>query len=386
MADFVFKISPNVVLGTYAANRLGQHALEYGEKFIVIMDPALKESDTAGKITDALKERGIDFFVFDEIKESASSDTIQSALNLAQKAKVHGAIAIGGGKTLSFAKALCAIFFDSEKTVYDYIDENLSPPKNALPLICLPSTPRDNFIFADRAFLKDSRSSKVKILKTQNGLCKLVVWDPNLQSSLNETQISYMTLQVLAFIVEGYISQKANFFSDMIIEKASQLFSQAVDGAEALSQTTPREILLTQAGFAASLGASSSSFGAANLLSLSINVRYKVSRSLLSAILLPHIIEDALTFKAEKLATLARILKACPADASTQDACQSLVSYVKQKSEKAAVPSDLRSVSPALSIEQLSIAVEDAGELELVNNLQRSMTSDDLFEIIKNAY
>lgn len=386
MADFVFKISPNVVLGSYAANRLGQHALEYGEKFIVIMDPALKESGTAGKITDALKERGVDFFVFDEIKDSASSDAIQAALKLAQKAKVHGAIAIGGGKTLSAAKAVCTLFADSDKTVYNYIDEALPPPKNALPLLCLPSTPCDNFVFTNKAFVKDSRSSKVKLLKTQDGLCKMVVWDPNLQSSLTEAQISYMTLQILSFIVEGYLSQKANFFSDMIIEKATQLLTQAVDGTESLSVTTPREVLLTQAGFAASLGASSSSFGAANLLALSINVRHKVSRPLVSAILLPHIIEDGATFKAEKLAVLARILKACPHEASTQDACQSLASYVKQKSEKAKIPSCLKEVSPSLSIEQLSLATEDAGELELVNSLQRSMTTDDLFEIIKKAY
>ena len=386
MADFVFKISPNVVLGSYAANRLGQHALEYGNKFIVIMDSSLKDAGVAAKITDALKERGVEFFVFDEIKDSASTDALQAALTLAQKAKVHGAIAAGGGKTLSFAKAVCTLFSDSEKTVYDYIDEGLTAPKSALPLVCLPSTPRDSFIFTDKVFVKDSRSSKVKLLKTQNGLCKLVVWDPNLQSSLDEAQSSCMTVEILAFIVEGYISQKANFFSDMIIEKAAELFACATDGAESLEVTAPRETLLTQAGFCASLGASSASFGAAHLLSLAINVRHKVSRSLVSAVLLPHIIEDGATFKAEKLAVLSRILKAAPSDATPQDACAALASYVRQKSEKANIPAQLKSASPALSIEQLSVAVEDAGELELINSLQRSMTTDDLFEVLKKAY
>ena len=46
MADFIFKISPNIVLGSYTANRLGQYALEYGQNFMVIMDPVLKESGT----------------------------------------------------------------------------------------------------------------------------------------------------------------------------------------------------------------------------------------------------------------------------------------------------------------------------------------------------
>ena len=78
--------------------------------------------------------------------------------------------------------------------------------------------------------------------------------------------------------------------------------SYALDGAPSLSVTTPQEVLLAQGGCMSSLGASSSSFGVANILAIAINSRYKVSRSLVVAILLPYVIEDAATFKAERLA------------------------------------------------------------------------------------
>ena len=42
MADFIFKISPNIVLGSYAITRIGQYAQELGSKFMVIIDPMLK--------------------------------------------------------------------------------------------------------------------------------------------------------------------------------------------------------------------------------------------------------------------------------------------------------------------------------------------------------
>ena len=48
------------------------------------------------------------------------------------------------------------------------------------------------------------------------------------------------------------------------------------------------------------------------------------------------------------------------------------------------IPARLKDLS--LSIEQLALAAEDAGELDLMNSLQRSMTTDDLFELIKKAY
>ena len=59
MADFIFKISPNIVLGSYTATRLGQYALEYGSNFLVLMDPVLKESGTASKVTASLAESHI---------------------------------------------------------------------------------------------------------------------------------------------------------------------------------------------------------------------------------------------------------------------------------------------------------------------------------------
>ncbi|MBP3366353.1 MAG: iron-containing alcohol dehydrogenase [Treponema sp.] len=383
MADFIFKISPNIVLGSYTANRLGQYALEYGSNFLVIMEPILKECEVAGKITDSLAERKVDYFIFDEIPVVADTETVQAALKLAKSAKVHGVIAVGGGKVLSLAKIVCALYHDS-RTIYDCIDGDFVPPKEMLPLICVPTTNRDSFIFTDKAEAADSRSSKAKLIKTQNGLCRLVLWDPNLQIALTEKQVACMSLESLSFAVEGYLSQKANFFSDMIIEKAVQLLGYAMDGTPGLSVTTPQEVLLTQGGCMASLGASCSSFGAANLLSIAINARHAIPRSLTSSILLPHIIEDAASFKVERLAVLARILNAAKEGDSADEAAAALADYVRQKIAKANIPARLKELS--LSIDQLSLAVEDAGDLEFINALPRSMTTDDLFEMIKKAY
>ena len=110
MADFIFKISPNIVLGSYTANRLGQYALEYGQNFMVIMDPVLKESGTSEKVLNSLKEKNVEYFVFDEVPNCADTETLSNTLKLAQDAKVHGIIAVGGGRVLSLGKAVCAVY------------------------------------------------------------------------------------------------------------------------------------------------------------------------------------------------------------------------------------------------------------------------------------
>lgn len=382
LADLIFKISPNIILGSYVTSRLGQYAGEWGSKFMLIVDPILKESNTSQKVSQALSDRKIDFFTFDEISMLADTEVLSVALRLARDACVHGVIACGGARTLALAKAVCALYHETHD-LYDFVD-GCNPSVAPLPLICLPSTMRDVFLFTDRTPVVDARSSKISLIKTQNGLCKSVIWDPALSVGLTEKQNSSMTLETLSLAIESYMSQKSTFFSDMLIEKSLELLSYGMDGSPSLTITTPKELLLTQGGCMASLGAASSSLGACSLISLSVNSRFNISRSLTSSILLPYIIEDGAKFQASRLAKIAKILKTCEKDASDIDAAASLAESIRTRIAQVNLPSRLKDLS--LSIEQLSLAVEDCGTLDLINSLPRSMTTDDLFEIVKQAY
>ena len=74
MADFTFKVSSNIMLGSYTASRVGQFALEYGTRAMLIIDPILKENGIADKIKQSLSDRNVEFFVFDELSEGDNTD------------------------------------------------------------------------------------------------------------------------------------------------------------------------------------------------------------------------------------------------------------------------------------------------------------------------
>lgn len=382
MGDFIFKIQPNIILGSYTTSRLGQYAHDYGSRFMVIMDPILKEVGAAEKIQQSLTNHKIEFFTFDEVNSTADTTAITNALNLAKEAHIHGVIAVGGAKVLNVARAVCALYNEAHD-IYTYVDGAL-PTTGAIPLICVPTTMRDASLFTDRTPIVDSRSSQVKLLKIQNGLCKLALFDPNLSVTLTENQISSMSIETLCLAIEAYLSQKASFFSDMLVEKSVQLLSYAMDGSPTLTVVTPQEILLSQGGCMASLAIASSSLGVASMLSLCINARYNISRSLTTAILFPYIIEDAAKFRTDRLAKISRILRACPEDTEDPAAVSALIEYVRQHLAKANLPTRLKELS--VTMEQLAMVAEDAGHLEIMNALPRSMTADDLFDLLKQAF
>lgn len=382
MADFTFRISPNIILGSYTSSRLGQFALSYGERFMLVVDPVLKEFGLTEKITQSLKDRNVDFFSFEDITDGSSTKTIEQALALAKQAHISGVISAGGGRAVNIARAVCAVF-NEEHTIYEILDGE--PLKSSpLPFICLETTMRDPHIFTNYIPVLDSRSKQLKLLKVSSDLCKLAVFDPNMTVSLTDNQTQSMAIETLCLAAEAYLSQKANFFSDMLAEKSFELMSLALDSSPTANIITPQEELFAQSGCMASLALGTSAPGTPSLLALCINSRHKISRSLIAAILFPYFIEDCAKFKLAKVAKIAHILNVCNADDSDEQAAVSLAENIRQRLAKANLPARLKDLS--VTIEQLAVPVEDAGLTELVNTLPRSMTSDNLFELIKTAY
>lgn len=382
MADFIFRVSPNVVLGPYTISRLGQQAKEWGTRFMVIMDPFLSEAKLADKIMQSLVDRKIESFVFSELTEGTSTKTIERALALAREGHIHGILAIGGAKALHVGKAVAALY-NEVHDFYTFVDGAL-PTTNPIPCICIPTTYRAPLTFTSEIPITDARNHQLKIMKVQNSVCKMVLVDPNLMLTLTENQKATLSIEMIGMAIEAYLSQKANFFSDMFVEKGLEILSYALDGSPSLDITTPEEVLLAQAGIMISLAAASSSLGVDTLLSLSIYSRYHKSKSLVSAILLPYELEDVSKFKLAKIDKLAHYMRVCPAEITGEDAAKAFIEYVRQKIAMANLPTRLKDLN--LTIEQLSLAVEDISTVNLVNNLPRSMTTDDLFDFVKLAY
>ena len=385
MADFTFRISPNIMLGSYSTSRLGQFALEFGSRAMLIIDPILKDNGVAEKIRQSLSDRQIDFFVYDEISDGATSKNVEAVLNLAKESHVQCIVGVGGGKTMCVARAVAAALNDAiaGKDFYELVDGKL-PEKESVPLVCVPTSIRDPHIFTNFIPIIDSRSSRIRLMNARQGLCRLVLFDSNLNATLSQNQVDSISIEIFGLIVESYLSQKSNFFSDMLAEKGAELMHLAVEGTESLTVTTPQEELLAQGGCIASLAAGTSSLGTASLLSLCINSRFKLPRSLVTAILLPYVISDCANFKLDRVAKIARLFGVAKGEDDDSAAASQLSETVRQRIAKAHLPARLKDLN--VSIEQLALAVEDASALDYMNALPRSMNSDDLFDLIKTAY
>lgn len=382
MADFVFKISPNIILGPYTFARLGQIASAWGTHYMLIADPILKEFNLIEKAVTALEDKGISVFVFDDIPSGATSTTLEQALSLARGAHVHGIISFGGSKTASLGRAIASLYNENHE-VYEYM-AGAQPYSGALSYIEVPSTCRDAFMFMDRTPVIDARNRQIKLMKTQTGLCKAVIVDPNLYMHMSPNTAVSMVFHAVTLAVEGYISTKSNFFSETILGKSIEMLLLALDPEQSKLVGTPSEMLIAQGGCMASMGVAVSSPGVATAIALACNARYKTSTSLVCSVLLPYIMEDASRAKVDRIATIGKMLGVSTAGITANDCARAAIDDIRRRLALAGLPTRLKDLG--LSIDQLVPAAEDAAALDLMNYIPRAMSSDDLFDLMKQAY
>ena len=382
MSDFSFQIPQKIILSSYGIIRLGEFVQGWGDKFMIVMDPILTQVDAGEKITKPLTDRKLDFFTFSDIEGPADTKTLDAALRLARQAHVDGIVAAGGSKAISLGRAVARLYNDTRETYTALEKDDIAAAP--LPLVCVPTTIRDRFMLTRSVPLVDSRSSALRIMHGGGAAGDTIIVDPNLTLTLSNNQSSSIALEALAIALEAYISPRANFFSDMAAEKALELFSLAFHGTSSLDVTTPKEELLSQAGLMASLAASTSSLGMTSLLSVCLNARFATPSALIASVLLPYIIDDAAKFRLGRLAHAARLLKAAEGGGEDAKAAGDLAEFVRKELAASNLPARMKDLN--LTLEQLSLAAEDAGKTEFINSLPRSMSSDDLFALIKTAY
>jgi len=382
MSNFTFKLTSNIILGNYSIAKIGSEAIQFGKKFLFVVDPLLHETGIAKKIIDALEERDISVLVFDGVKRSADSDIIENALGLARGVFIDAVIASGGMGPVAVGRAVASLYNETG-SIYDFI-EGQPCTAEPLPFIEVPSTCREPFTFTPFSPIVDVRSRKIHLLKIRYDLCKLCVFDPACYSNLAPNAMTATILQGVGIAFEGYISSKTNFLSETILGKAIERFLLSLDPQQGRSIGTSRETVIAEAACLTAIGISFSSPGLGSAIALACAGRYNISSSVVGTILLPHILLNAQTSSLEKVLKIGRMLNIDTQGTDTLVVAHSTIEEIRRRLTQAHLPTRLKDIN--LTIEQLITIAEDAVSLSFMNYIPKPMRSDDIFELLKEAY
>ena len=78
-------------------------------KILVVTDKDLIKFNVATKVTDVLKNAGIAFEIYDDIKQNPTVENVKSGVKAFKNAAADCLVAIGGGSSIDTAKGISII-------------------------------------------------------------------------------------------------------------------------------------------------------------------------------------------------------------------------------------------------------------------------------------
>jgi alcohol dehydrogenase len=379
--DISFKLDPEVLIGPDTINRAGAYCARWGGRALIATEQVLYEKKNIERLTGILEDSGIEVIVFDEIPAQATADVAETVATLARGARCSSIVGFGGLKTQAIGR-LAAILASSNTRVFDLLDGRKSE-EAAVSYIAIPTTGRDPFLFSDYFIAVDPRDRSVKLIKSPDRLCAAALIDGNLSESLSGAFAATTAFDGFCVAVEAYCSARSSFLSDALLEQAISLYSRMM-ASYMDNQGVDLAGNATNAGFLTALGSSVSAPGIGAALSYAINGRFPVAKSWCSTVLLPYILERLVTARPEKLARVAALMGEPVEGASVSDAANMTVETIRRRMGALKVPARLKEFN--LSLDRLVPVADAARNLEFVSFSPWTVSAEDAFDILKQAY
>jgi alcohol dehydrogenase len=328
-----------------------------------------------------LEMSGISSIVFDSVGPDSFSEVVDAAAGLASAGKAQLVIGLGGVHTLSIARAI-ALLTPSALRVDDYMDGN-RPDKKALPMLAIPTACRDPFMFKDSIMMIDGRNRNTVLKNTFGEYPKAVFIDPETASSIPAATFTFTIMDTLMYAIEGLMSEKSNFLSENLFLKAiSALFTSDRKHDE---NTWDHEALVkaARAGMVTAMGLSMAGPGFGAALSMIISSRARAPRVLVSAVILPLVLEYGVKVCPEKIARLAPILSESVEGLSSVEAAGRVVETIRHRIGLKRV--QMRLSEFGLGVDDLGSIADSVRHFDFITQLPAPLTAEDLISMLRKT-
>ena len=134
----------NLRFGSGITREVGDDLTDLGVKrTLLLIDPALRDTQSAEIVFASLKAARVEFAVYDQISVEPTDASFREAASFARSGRFDSFLALGGGSTIDTAKA-ANLYATHEADFFDFVNapigKGLPVPGPVKPLIAIPTT------------------------------------------------------------------------------------------------------------------------------------------------------------------------------------------------------------------------------------------------------
>ncbi len=274
---------------------------------LLVTDKDLISLEMITKIIDDLKKRYNELKIFSDFSGNPIGKNISAGVEVFNKNRCDGVIALGGGSTLDVGKAI-AFMCGQERPLWDFEDIGdywkRANENRISPIIALPTTAGTGSETGRASAIINEETGVKKIIFHPKFMPSIVILDPKLTVDLPPRITAATGMDALAHNLEAFCAFGFHPMADGIALEGMKIIKNSLpiafkDGHNIQART---EMLV-----AASMGSTAfqKGLGAIHSLSHPVNAQFNLHHGLSNAIFMPYV----LTFNREEISN--KIISAC---------------------------------------------------------------------------
>ena len=323
-------------------------------KAFVASDPDLVKFGVTAKVTDLLKENGIDFFLYDDIKPNPTIENIQHGVEAYKSCGADCMITIGGGSSMDTGKGIGIVINNPEFADIRSL-EGVAPTKHRTVFtIAVPTTGGTGAESTINYVVTDVEKKRKFVCVDANDIPDIAVVDPDMMSSMPKGLTASTGMDALTHAIEGYTTKGAWELADVLDLEAIKLIAKNLRKAVTNDPDGREGMALAQ--YVTAMAYSNVGLGIAHSMAHTLVAVYDTPHGVACAMMLPIVMEFNQEYTGEKFKAIA---EAFGIDTTGMDAAtyrKAAIDAVKQLSVDVGIPTKLE----ALKEEDLPFLCESA--------------------------
>jgi len=354
------------------------------KKALVVTDKDLVKFGVAAQVTDVLKEAGIPFEIFDEVKPNPTVKNVKAGIAAFKAAGADFMVAIGGGSSMDTSKAVGIIVNNPEFSDVVSLEGVAPTKKKSVPVIALPTTAGTAAEVTINYVITDEESVKKMVCVDPNDIPTLAIIDPELMLSMPRGLTAATGMDALTHAIEGLITLGAWEMSDMFELKAIEMIAKWLPKAVATPSDIEARDGMATAQYIAGMAFSNVGLGLVHGMAHPLGAYYDIPHGVANALLLPFVMEynkEAAKVKYRKIA------EAMGVDTSAMDddqAAQAAVDAVKALALEVRIPQHLSEIGVPES--GLPTLAQAAFNDVCTPGNPRKASVEEILEVYKKAF
>lgn len=234
MKSFTLTYRTKIYFGCGEVEQLTEIAKEFGSHALIVTgQKSVKKTGLLDRVLSLLKNAGVTATVFDEVTPNPRAATVDEGAEIARRNKCNFLIGLGGGSAIDCTKAM-AVMALNQGSILDYMPggkSDLSQLKAGLPIVAIPTTAGTGTEVNKIAVISNPKTGEKVGLAHDSFYPVVAVVDPRLMVSMPSKVTAASGVDVFFHAMEGFLSRKANVFSDMVTVEAMRLVVENLEKA-----------------------------------------------------------------------------------------------------------------------------------------------------------